>query len=190
MVAKCKSHSICKALINLAFIACLSGCGQPTNKTIVTLHFKDPASLEKVIQESLGGGVEFAIAGQEIIFFARENELKTTLELLSLLDKGPALYRLSFKRISKNHYSTETLPHTLTLLEGKFSSRSRPNSRSHYKIERRNKSQSLLLIETQTKKNLQNQFILMTHGAWLEVQPATLNNSIKMKLDLLEEPRD
>jgi len=188
MVATCKSHSIRKALIYLALAAYLSGCGEPTNKTIVTLHFKNPTSLEKVIQESLGGEVDFEIAGQEIIFFARKNRLKATLELLTLLDRGPALYRLSFSRKHKHHYSTETLPYTLTLLEGEYSSRSQSNFQSHYKIERRNKSQSLLLIETQSKKKLQSQYILMTHGKWLEVRPATLNNSVKMKLDLLEEP--
>ena len=161
MVAKCKRHSVCKTLVYLAFFACLSGCGEPTNKTIVTLHFKDPTSLESVIRESLGGDANYEIAGQDIIFFARKKQLKATLELLSLLDKGPSLYRLSFKRVSKRRYSTETLPHTLALLEGKYSSRSHANYRNHYKIERRNKSQSLLLIETQTKKNLQSQLIFL-----------------------------
>jgi len=189
MVATCKSHSICKALIYLALFASLSGCGEPTNKTIVTLHFKNPSSLEKVVQESLKGEVNFEIAGQEIIFFARKDKLKATLELLSLLDRGPALYRLSFSRKHKHHYSTEALPQTLTLLEGRYSSRSQSNFQKYYKIERRNKSQSLLLIETQTKKKMQSQYILMTHGEWLEVRPAMLNINIEMKLDLLEEPK-
>ncbi|MEY8264247.1 MAG: hypothetical protein RPR98_08575 [Bermanella sp.] len=188
MLAKFKSHPSCKALIYLVCLvcfACLNGCGEPSKQTIVTLHFKSPAALEGVILESLKEEVSVEIAGQQIIFFAAKDQLQDTLALLRLLDKGPVLYRLSFKAVNKHRYSTSALPPTLTLAEGEYSS---VRHASRYKIERRNEEQSLLLIENQTKDNLQRQFILMSHSEWLEVQPATLNSSISIKIDLLEEP--
>ncbi len=188
MVAKCKSHTICKALIYLAFLALIYGCDPQTNNTIVTLHFKDPTSLENIIQESLDGDVKYQIANSSIIFFAGKNEIAPTLELLSFLDKGPSLYELQFKAITKNHYTTHPLPKAITLLEGQYTTSNRFTVKTRFKVEPRSKRHSLLIIESKHKEDFQRQVILMSHDQWLEVIPGALPRSVRIKLNLVKEP--
>ncbi len=187
MVAQRQGNTIGKAIIHLILCVMIYGCDSPTTKTIVTLHNTTPSSIEDAIQSSLAPKIKYSITESEIVFFASQKEIHDTLELLYFLDSGPALYQLQFKSVKNNNYSTHPTPNTLTLLEGQYAYYNQKSKNNRYKIKRRNKQQSLLTIETQSKKSAQNQFILMDHNKWLEIQPATLNKKIMIKIDIIED---
>ena len=187
MVAQRKGNTISKAIIHLIICIIICGCDSSNTKTIVTLHHTTPTSIEDAIQSSLEPDIKHSITESEIVFFASQKDIKGTLELLHFLDTGPALYQLQFKSLNKNNYSTHPAPNTLTLLEGQYAYYNQKNKINRYKIKRRNKQQSLLTIETQSKNSAQNQFILMDHNKWIEIQPATLNKKIMIKIDIIED---
>ncbi len=189
MVAPRKKHTISQALVYIVLMLGLSACDS-SNKTIVTLHHKDPATLEKLIETSLGGDAEFTITGPDIIFFASKIKISETLELLRLLDNGPSLYKLNFKHANtnSNHYSTHPLPEFITLIEGRFSKGNKSIASNKFKVERQGRDSSLLSIAFKQYKNVTIQYVLLPHNQWRKAPSASLPKNTLIKLDLINSP--
>lgn len=113
MVAQLKKHFRRQTLIYLSAML-LTACSDPSY-TIVELHHKQPSELTAIIDQQLDGQVEFNITGQTIIFYADMAQLKSTVELLSILDKPPSTYRLEFSWKNPNRRSTIRLPDALSI---------------------------------------------------------------------------
>ncbi len=189
MVASLKSHTISQALVYLVLTIGLIACDN-SNQTIVTLHHKDPVALEKLITASVNGKAEFSITGSDIIFFTKKNSISETLELLRLLDKGPSLYKLEFKHTHSNHYTTNPLPGSITLIEGQFSKGEKSLKRNQFKAVRQSKHSSLLSIEFKKKRNTTIQYILLPHNQWRKTTSDTLPENTQIKLSLINEPKN
>jgi len=189
MVAPLKKHNISQALVYLALVLGLPACDS-SNKTIVTLHHKDPTTLEKLIETSLGGNAEFTITGSDIIFFTNKDKISETLDLLRLLDNGPSLYKLNFKHsnINSNHYSTNPLPEFITLIEGRFSKGDNSITPNKFKVERQGKDSSLLSIAFKQNQNVTIQYVLLPHNQWHKAPTASLPKNTLIKLDLINSP--
>ncbi|MFT5592737.1 MAG: hypothetical protein ACI8SR_001099 [Oceanicoccus sp.] len=113
MVAQCTTHNRCKTVIYLALIFL---CACTDNKyTVVELHHRQPSDLIPILDKQLAGEVEYAIAGQTIIFYTSATKLQPTIALLNSLDRPSPIYTLSFSWESKYKRSTTKLPPPITI---------------------------------------------------------------------------
>ncbi len=187
MVASRKGHSRGSAFIYLIVTLLLFGCDNRQHKTIVTLHHKDPDSLEEVLKESLDESIQYKIIDSSIVFFSHEKNIQDTLELLGRLDRGPSAYTLNFKSTS-NRYSTTKALTAISLFEKKVTTLDFFNIPSHLSIEPHSQHQSILHISPQDFNDLSEQHILLQHNQWEQINWGESSN-VQVKLTELEAVR-
>ena len=84
MVAQCKTHNRCKALIYLIALL-ISACSDP-QVTIVDLKNAEPTDIKHIIDRFAQDDIAYDISGKKIIFYESKENLENIITLLNKVD--------------------------------------------------------------------------------------------------------